>query len=319
MPGQEGRFTVGPAEAGTRLDAFLAARPELGLSRSHLQRLIEGHRVSVGGCPSKCSHRLAEGDEVTVRLPEASGLRLEAQDLPLDIVFEDSDLIVLNKPRGMVVHPAAGHREGTLVNALLYHCRDLSGINDVLRPGIVHRLDKDTTGLMVAAKSDDAHRSLTDQIKGHLVRREYLALVHGVPPAAAVVEAPIGRDPVNRKRMAVNWEHGRPATTHFRRLEELGDFALVGCRLETGRTHQVRVHLASIGHPVVGDPVYAARRPDFGLAGQALHAWRLSFHHPRDGRPLEFTAEPPADFRRLLEQFRDQKISGREGWDSDEG
>lgn len=228
------------------------------------------------------------------------------EEIPLDIVYEDADLVVVNKPRGMVVHPAAGNYRGTLVNALLNHCRDLSGINRALRPGIVHRLDKDTTGLLVVAKNDTAHLDLACQIKERRVKRQYLALVHGHPPQEGTVDAPIGRHPVHRKKMAVEPRHGRPAVTHFRVLERYPGYALVEARLETGRTHQVRVHMAYIGHPLLGDPVYAPRRPRLGLAGQALHACTLGFRHPRTGEYLEFRAPLPRDFEEVLEHLRDK-------------
>lgn len=297
------------AAAGTRLDAYLAvqmeARSELGVTRSHLQKLISGGAVQVNGRQVKSSYKVAPGDSIIIRIPPPEPVRLEPQDLPLEIVFEDSDVIVINKPRGMVVHPAAGHGSGTLVNALLHHCSDLSGINDVLRPGIVHRLDKDTTGVMMAAKNDFAHAELAAQIKDRRARREYLALVRGRPSAdSGLIDAPIGRHPADRKRMAVNIARGRPAVTHFRVLERFSEYSLLRCRLETGRTHQVRVHLASIGFPVAGDPVYGPRRNPLGLEAQALHAVFLGFFHPRTRVWMEFEAPLPQDFERALEMLR---------------
>lgn len=291
-------------EDGTRLDACLAARAELGLTRSHLQKLIEEGLVMVNGRRVKPSYKVVSGDSVEVRVPPPEPAELRAEELPIDILYEDADVIVVNKSRGLVVHPAAGHRSGTLVNALLHHCGDLSGINDQIRPGIVHRLDKDTTGTMMAAKNDRAHLSLAAQIKDRRAKREYLALVRGNPPVdSGVVDAPIGRHPTDRKRMAVI-NGGRPAVTHFRVIERYGEFSLLRCRLETGRTHQVRVHLSSIGLPVVGDPVYGQRKDSFGLEGQALHAASLGFFHPRTREWMEFEAPLPEDFQRALDRLR---------------
>ena len=306
-------FAAGADAMGQRLDVYLTAQAAMGLSRSHLQRLIEDGRVQVNGKAEKARYRLQTGDRVQVEVPAPQPLAVHAEDLPLDVVYEDSDLLVVNKPRGMVVHPAAGNFTGTLVNALLHHCHDLSGINGVLRPGIVHRLDKDTTGLLVVAKNDAAHQSLAHQIKERQAHREYLAVVHGQPKAeAGTVNAPIGRHPVDRQRMAVEQRHGKHAMTHFQVRERYADpgrgpFALLTCRLETGRTHQIRVHMAYIGHPVACDTVYGSRRPAFDVAGQLLHARRLEFAHPRTGSHVDFEAPPPADFQAVLDhlgQFR---------------
>ncbi len=299
-------LTVEPDGAGVRLDAYLAGRPGIGLTRSRLQKLIEGGEVLVNGRPVRASYKVANGDAILVRIPDLEPVELQPEELPLEVLFEDADVIVINKPRGLVVHPAAGHRSGTLVNALLHHCVDLSGINDKIRPGIVHRLDKDTTGAMMAAKNDLAHLSLAAQIKERSARREYLALVRGNPPVdSGAVDAPIGRHPTERKRMAVS-EAGRPAVTHFRVLERFGEYTLLRCRLETGRTHQVRVHLSSIGFPVAGDPVYGPRQGTCGLGGQALHAVSLGFYHPRSGEWMEFEAPLPDDFQRVLERLRQE-------------
>lgn len=302
-------FAAGPDAVGQRLDVYLTAQDELGLSRSHLQRLIEDGLVTVNGKPEKARYRLQAGDQVQVEVPTPAPLEVQAEDLPLDIVYEDSDLLVVNKPRGMVVHPAVGNFTGTLVNALLHHCRDLSGINGVLRPGIVHRLDKDTTGLLVVAKNDAAHTSLAHQIKERQVHREYLAVVHGRPKTdAGTIDAPIGRHPVDRQRMTVEPRHGKHAVTHFKLRETYADsargpFALLTCRLETGRTHQIRVHLAYIGHPVACDTVYGPHRPAFDVAGQLLHARRLEFAHPRTGHHVAFEAPPPPDFQAVLDHL----------------
>lgn len=301
-----------PAEAaGRRIDAFLAEQPQLALSRTAVQRLIEAGRVRVGGRPVRSSLKLSGGEEIEVRVPPPPAPEARAEDIPLRVVYEDADLIVVDKPRGMVVHPAAGHARGTLVNALLHHCPDLSGVGGELRPGIVHRLDKGTTGLIVAAKNDAAHHSLAAQIKRRTARREYLALVYGSPDAdRGLIDAPIGRDPAHRQRMAVVAHRGRAARTHFQVRERFPGrggsrgHALLECRLETGRTHQVRVHLASIGHPVVADPLYAPSRPTLGLGGQALHAFRLAFEHPRTGRPLRFEVPLPPDFQAVVDNLR---------------
>lgn len=288
-----------------RLDAFLASSEELGLSRSRVQALIRDGRVTVAGRVPKSKDSLQPGDLIRVEIPDPEPVDLAPEQIPLDVVYEDQDLIVINKPRGLVVHPAAGHWGGTLVNALLEHVDDLEGIGGELRPGIVHRLDKDTTGLLVAAKNETAHRALSDQIREHTARRVYWALVHGdTMPDAGRVEAPIGRHPVDRKRMAVNTRTGKTAITHFRTLERFRGYALLECRLETGRTHQIRVHLAYIGHPVVSDLVYGNRKTRLGLPSQALHARQLGFFHPRSGEWMEFTAEPPPEMMEAIKQLR---------------
>ncbi len=287
-----------------RLDRYLS-RELPGLTRSRLQGLIRQGKVLVDGLPAaKSGQKLKAGQEILLEIPPPEKAETEAEDIPLDVVYEDEDLIVVNKPQGMVVHPSRGHREGTLVNALLHHCRRLSGINGVLRPGILHRLDKDTSGLLVAAKTDGAHLDLAEQLKKRLVKREYLALVHGHPRAKqGTVDAPLGRHPRERKKMAVS-PGARNAVTHFTLLEEFAGVSLLRLRLETGRTHQIRVHLSYIGHPVLGDPVYGRRRDSFNLPGQALHACCLGFTHPRTGEALEFTAGPPSAFQRVLEDLR---------------
>ena len=249
----------------------------------------------------------AAGDAVLVLLPEPEELNVEPENIPLDILYEDDDLLVVNKPKGMVVHPAAGHSSGTLVNAVLYHCRgNLSGINGVLRPGIVHRIDMDTTGALVICKSDFAHQSLAEQLSVHSITRKYRAIVHGnLKEDEGTVRGAIGRHPTDRKKMAINERNGKPAVTHYRVLERFGNYTYIECQLETGRTHQIRVHMASIGHPLLGDAVYGPKKcPVKNLQGQTLHAMVLGFIHPRTGAYMEFEAPLPEYFSNLLLQFR---------------
>ena len=286
--------------ADERLDLFLVRRlPDL--SRSYAQRLIVDGQVTVDGTTRKANYKLRGGEEIVCTMPPAEEIEICAEDIPLDILYEDADIIVVNKARGMVVHPAAGIYTGTLVNALLWHCHDLSGINGALRPGIVHRLDKDTSGVMVAAKNDMAHHYLARQIRDKDARREYRAIVHGnIVPRAGVITGDIGRHPTDRKKMAIVRENGKPATTHFEVLERFGSYTYISCRLETGRTHQIRVHMTSIGHPLVGDPKYTAKKNPFAIVGQALHSLTLSLTHPRTGTEMTFTAPLPADMEEIL-------------------
>lgn len=295
-------------EAGeSRLDAFLAGREELGLSRSRIKGLIEEGHVKVNGAKPKASQSVNSGDQVWVAIPAPKVIDLAPEGIPLDVVYEDGDVLVVNKQRGLVVHPAAGHWSGTLVNAVLDKVDDLEGIGGELRPGIVHRLDKDTTGLLVIAKTEKAMASLTEQIRTHTARRIYWALVHGNNmPETGRIEAPIGRHPGDRKRMAVNTRWGREATTHFKVLERYRGYALLECRLETGRTHQIRVHLSFIGHPVVADPLYGTRKAHLEMVPQALHARQLGFYHPSSGEWVEFTAEPPADMMAAIQTLREE-------------
>ena len=297
------RFTI-RTETG-RLDTVLSGlAPEY--SRSYLKHLIEDGHVHVNGAIQKPKYRVTPGDEIILSIPPAKPLEAEPQDIPLDIIYEDNDIIVINKPQGMVVHPAPGNPDGTLVNALLHHCERLSGINGVMRPGIVHRIDKDTSGLLVAAKTDAAYKGLAAQIKAHTARRIYLAVTEGViRDDTGIVDAPIGRHPVDRKRMAVT-ERGRTrsAVTEYRVLERFEGHTLIEARLQTGRTHQIRVHMAHIGHPLVGDPVYGRKKQKFNLPGQALHAARLILTHPVTGEQMEFTAPPPQSFSGLVEKLR---------------
>ena len=283
-----------------RLDLFLVRRlPDL--SRSYAQRLIADGQVTVDGTARKANYKLRGGEEIACTMPPAEEIEICAEDIPLDILYEDADIIVVNKARGMVVHPAAGIYTGTLVNALLWHCHDLSGINGALRPGIVHRLDKDTSGVMVAAKNDMAHHYLARQIRDKDARREYRAIVHGnIVPREGIITGDIGRHPTDRKKMAIVRENGKPATTHFEVLERFGSYTYVSCRLETGRTHQIRVHMTSIGHPLVGDAKYTAKKNPFAIVGQALHSLSLSLTHPRTGTEMTFTAPLPADMEEIL-------------------
>ena len=292
--------------AGQRADKLIAeALPEL--SRSAVQNLIRDGHVT---CDSKIvqkSTKLAPGSVLCVEIPEARPLDVKAENIPLDILYEDDDLLVVNKPKGMVVHPAAGHSSGTLVNAVLYHCSgNLSGINGVLRPGIVHRIDMDTTGALVICKSDFAHQSLAEQLSVHSITRKYRAIVHGnLKEDEGTVRGAIGRHPTDRKKMAINERNGKPAVTHYRVLERFGNYTYIECQLETGRTHQIRVHMASIGHPLLGDAVYGPKKcPVKNLQGQTLHAMVLGFIHPRTGAYMEFEAPLPEYFSNLLLQFR---------------
>ena len=289
-----------------RLDKYLAEQfPEQ--TRSYLQKLIKDGEVLVNGKCVKTGFQLSKDDEVSVNIPEPKELDVEPQEMDLDIVYEDEDVILINKPKGMVVHPAPGHTTDTLVNGLLYHCKDnLSGINGVARPGLVHRIDRDTTGILIVCKNDMSHNSIAAQLKEHSITRRYRALVHGnVKLDQGTVEGPIGRHPVDRKKMAINERNGKPAVTHYTVLERFGNYTLIECVLETGRTHQIRVHMTSIGHPLVGDEVYGpAKCPFKGLQGQCLHAMVLGFVHPRTGEYMEFSAELPEYFVTLLKKLR---------------
>ena len=288
-------------EEGIRLDKVLAERlPDL--TRTAIQRLLEEELVLINGKPAAKNRKGRAGDSVAVRIPDPEPLCLQAENVPLDVVYEDDDLLVVNKPQGMVVHPAPGNYQGTLVNALLAHCgTSLSGINGVIRPGIVHRIDKDTSGLLMVAKNDFAHQGLARQIKEHSFRREYEAVVAGrMKQESGVVNAPIGRHPIDRKKMAVTEKNSKEAVTYFRVIAEYPRYTHIRLRLETGRTHQIRVHMAYLGHPVAGDPVYGPQKPDLGLKGQCLHARLIGFVHTRDGRYLEFESPLPDYFARLL-------------------
>ena len=291
--------------SGQRLDIFLAAAvPEL--TRSAAQRLLEQGNVTLDGAPLKKNARTEAGAEYELSLPELRETELVAQDIPLDVVYEDADVLVVNKPKGLVVHPAAGHEDGTLVNALLHHCGEsLSGINGEKRPGIVHRIDMDTSGLLIVAKNDFAHRSLSDQLKDHTLRRTYECIVRGgFREDSGTVNAPIGRDPRDRKRMAVTERNSRPAVTHWTGLARYGQYTPLQCRLETGRRHQIRVHMAYINHPIAGDPLSGGRKPELGLTSQCLHARALTFRHPRTGEEITVTCPLPDEFERALEKLK---------------
>lgn len=288
-------------ESGDRIDALLARNRE-DLSRSAAQRLLELGNVSLNGKPVKKNYKCSAGDCFQVILPQIEEIPLIPQDILLSIAYEDSDLVVINKARGMVVHPAPGHSDGTLVNALLWHCGEsLSGIGGEKRPGIVHRIDKDTSGLLIVAKNDFAHQALSAQLSDHSLCREYEAIVRGnLREDSGTVDAPIGRHPTDRKRMAVIWKNAKPAVTHWSVLARYRGYTQICCRLETGRTHQIRVHMASIGHPLLGDYTYGAPSPEKGLEGQCLHARRLQFIHPRSGEPVVVEAPLPQYFTDVI-------------------
>lgn len=303
------RFFTAEDRAGERIDKFLSDLSD-GYSRSFLQKLIKENNIKVNGKPVKASYRLVFGDRVEVILPEPETPDIAAENIPLDILYEDEHIIVINKPKQMVVHPAPGHYSGTLVNALLYHCHgQLSGINGILRPGIVHRIDMDTTGSLVACKNDAAHQALSEQLKDHSIHRIYEAIACGnFKEDSGTVDAPIGRHPTDRKKMSIHARNGREAVTHYRVLKHFNGYAHVQCRLETGRTHQIRVHMASIGHPLLGDEVYGTKKCPFpGLRGQTLHAETLGFMHPATKEYMEFHAPLPDYFAELLDKLR--KIS----------
>lgn len=289
---------------GERLDAFLARRGD-SLSRSAAQKLIEEGNVLRNGTPGKKNDKLNPGDTVEYTLPEPKNVDIQPVDIPLDIVYEDGDLLVINKPKGLVVHPAAGHQNDTLVNGLLYALGDdLSGINGELRPGIVHRIDKDTSGLLAVAKNDLAHTFLASQLKDHSMHRVYDAIVVGtMKEDSGTVDAPIGRHPTDRKKMCVTQRGGKPAVTHWEVVRRYRGYTHIRCKLETGRTHQIRVHMAHIGHPILGDTVYGRKKPELGQDSQCLHAGTLCFTHPRDGRPVMVFAPLPAYFQQVLEKL----------------
>lgn len=294
-------YNVTEEESGTRADKLLSEKME-GVTRSYIQKIIDEGGLKLNGKPCKASAKLKCGDVLEIELPEPQELQIEAENIPLDIVYEDSQLLVVNKPQGMVVHPAPGNYTGTLVNALMYHCRgNLSGINGVIRPGIVHRIDKNTSGLLMVAKTNNAHLSLAEQIKEHSFSRRYKTIVHGrFREAEGTVNAPIGRNKKNREKMCVTNENAKEAVTHYRVLRQFESCAYVECILETGRTHQIRVHMAHIGHPVMGDDVYCGRKEKYNLQGQLLHAYLLGFVHPTTGEYMEFTAPLPEHFEKVL-------------------
>lgn len=300
------RFQITEEQEEERIDKCIAALID-SLSRSFIQKMIKEGKVCVNGQIVKANYRVRTDDDVSFELPKAQEPDIEPEDIPLDILYEDEDVLVVNKPKGMVVHPAAGHYSGTLVNAVMFHCQGrLSGINGVMRPGIVHRIDKDTTGSIIICKNDLAHQSIARQLKDHTIVRRYRAIVHGViKDEEGCINAPIGRDIQERKKMAVNHKNGKVAVTHYHVLERFSSFTYIECRLETGRTHQIRVHMASIGHPLLGDQVYGPKKCPFqNLEGQTLHAMILGFIHPVTGEYIETMAPLPEYFRKILENFR---------------
>ena len=291
--------TAEAEDAGTRADVFLAAK--LGVSRSNMQKLLEDGRVKRGEKIIKANYKVRAGEMFVVDIPEPEPIEAIPENIPLDIIYEDDDVVVLNKARGMVVHPAPGNYTGTLVNALLYHCSNLSGINSAIRPGIVHRLDKDTSGIMIVAKNDAAHISLSQQIQSKTAVRTYLAVVRGnIKTDSGTIETQIARDKTDRKKMAVVKEGGRDAITDYEVLERFGKYTLVRCKLRTGRTHQIRVHMEYMGYPLVGDPKYSPMKTPFGIKGQALHSHTLEFTHPRTGERMKFEAPLPEDMHKII-------------------
>lgn len=298
-------FTVASDTVSVRIDRYLTEQcPEL--SRSYIQKLLKDQKVKADHKTVKANYKVQPGQEIVVEIPDAEPLDIQPEDIPLDILYEDPYLLVVNKPKGMVVHPAAGHTGGTLVNAVMAHCgENLSGINGVLRPGIVHRIDKDTTGALLVCKTDEVHRSLAEQLKEHSIKRRYRAIVRGnLKEDTGTIEGPIGRHPTDRKKMAINYKNGKDAVTHYKVLERFGQYTYVECRLETGRTHQIRVHMSSIGHPLLGDTVYGSGKDPFHLEGQTLHAMILGFIHPITDEYMEFSAPLPEYFLKLLEKLR---------------
>lgn len=292
-------YHIDEENVNKRLDRFISEELE-EQSRSYIQSLIENGEVTVNDCVKKSNYKLKKNDRISITIPDAKEYSIEPENIPIDIIYEDNDVIVINKRRGMTVHPAPGVYSGTLVNALLYHCKDLSGINGVLRPGIVHRIDKDTTGILVVAKNDKAHNHLASQLKDHSMIREYVALVEGIiKNDFGTIDAPLARDPKDRIKIAIV-KDGRKAVTHYKVLERYSKNTLVECKLETGRTHQIRVHLSSINHPLVGDPVYGYKKQRFNINGQLLHAKKLGFIHPTTEKYMEFITELPEDFTRVI-------------------
>lgn len=299
-------YKVTYLENGYRLDKVLAVFNE-EISRSYIAKLIDDGHVHVNGKIEKASYKVKTNDEITLDLPEAKPLEIKKEDIPLNVIYEDNDILIIDKPQGMVVHPSNGHYEHTLVNAILNHCNNLSGINGVMRPGIVHRIDKDTSGLICVAKNDVAHHSLAEQLKDHTMNRTYVALVRNViKENSGTIDMPIGRDDKNRQKMAVNRNNGKPAITNFKVLERYSDHTLIECRLVTGRTHQIRVHLSYIGYPVEGDPLYCGRNYDkLYKNGQLLTAIKLKLIHPRTGKEMEFETKLPDYFQEIIDNLEE--------------
>lgn len=298
-------YVVDENESGQRIDKYISLK-EADISRSYIQKLIKDSNIKINNKECKSNYKVCLNDHVVIEIPEAKELEIEAENIPLDIIYEDDDIIVVNKPKGMVVHPAAGHYNGTLVNALMYHCKnDLSGINGVLRPGIVHRIDMNTTGVIVACKNDYAHDKIAQQLSVHSITRKYYAIAQNAfKEQEGTVDAPIGRNPVDRKKMAIDKKNGKRAVTHYKVLENFKNCAYIECQLETGRTHQIRVHMTSIGHPLLGDDVYSSGKSAYNLTGQTLHAGVLGFIHPRTGEYVEFSAPLPEYFQNVLNDLR---------------
>lgn len=298
-------FEIVPEMEGERIDKCISSYME-DLSRSYIQKVIKEGNVSVNDLAVKANYKVRIDDKVKFIIPDSVEPDIPAQDIPLDILYEDNDILIVNKPKNMVVHPAPGHYEGTLVNAIMYHCKgELSGINGVLRPGIVHRIDKDTTGSIIVCKNDEAHNAIAQLLKTHDITRKYRAVVYGnVKNDQGTVDAPIGRHHSDHKKMSVNEKNGKCAVTHYRVLERFEQYTYIECQLETGRTHQIRVHMASIGHPLLGDTVYSGRKSPFHLEGQVLHAMTIGFVHPRSGNYVEFEAPLPDYFEKLLNILR---------------
>lgn len=295
-------FTI--EKGGERIDKYLSEQLE-DMTRSHIQKLIKENMVRVNGMAVKSNFKLSASDQIEVEIPELKEPDILPENIPLDILYEDQDILVVNKPKGMVVHPAPGHYTGTLVNAIMYHCKDnLSGINGVMRPGIVHRIDMDTTGSLLICKNDRAHQALAEQLKEHSITRKYHAIVHGrLKEDEGTIDKPIGRHPIDRKKMSVHCTNGREAITHYRVLKRFQQFTYIECQLETGRTHQIRVHMSSIGHPILGDQVYGPAKCPYKLQGQTLHAKVLGITHPTTGKYMEFDAPLPDYFQGLLEKM----------------
>lgn len=300
----QNKFIVEDTYSGERVDKYLSELLE-NQTRSYIQKLIKDNAVIVNEKIVKANYKISTGDIIEITIPDAVILDIQPQNIPLDILFEDDDILVVNKPKGMVVHPSAGHYDGTLVNAIMYHCKEnLSGINGVLRPGIVHRIDMDTTGALVICKNDVSHLSLTAQLKVHSITRKYRAIVHNnMKDEEGTIDAPIGRHSIDRKKMAINLKNGKESITHYKVLKRFGNYTYVECQLETGRTHQIRVHMASIHHPILGDSIYGPSKSPFHLQGQTLHAMVLGFRHPRTGEYVEFEAPLPTYFETLLDQL----------------
>lgn len=295
-------FTI--EKGGERIDKYLSEQLE-DMTRSHIQKLIKENMVRANGMAVKSNFKLSASDQIEVEIPELKEPDILPENIPLDILYEDQDILVVNKPKGMVVHPAPGHYTGTLVNAIMYHCKDnLSGINGVMRPGIVHRIDMDTTGSLLICKNDRAHQALAEQLKEHSITRKYHAIVHGrLKEDEGTIDKPIGRHPIDRKKMSVHCTNGREAITHYRVLKRFQQFTYIECQLETGRTHQIRVHMSSIGHPILGDQIYGPAKCPYKLQGQTLHAKVLGITHPTTGEYMEFDAPLPDYFQALLEKM----------------